>query len=76
MRLRLHGAIRSSSRMQFCRKCGLTLVPTRKGEIVVLVCPKCGQETRLVALLVVEYRVFIIGLAVMLFAFYLSYFVR
>ncbi len=46
MRLRPLDAIRSSSRMQFCPKCGLTLVPTKKKEIVVLVCPKCGQETR------------------------------
>ena len=46
MRLRLHGAIRSSSRMQFCQKCGLTLIPTKKEETVVLTCPKCGQETR------------------------------
>jgi DNA-directed RNA polymerase subunit M len=46
MRLRLHGAIRSSSGMQFCPKCGLTLVPTKKKEIVVLACPKCGRETR------------------------------
>ena len=46
MHLWRHDAVRSSSRMQFCQKCGLTLVPTKKEETVVLTCPKCGQETR------------------------------
>jgi len=40
------GAIRSSSGMQFCTKCNLALVPTKKEKIVVLACPKCGEETR------------------------------
>jgi hypothetical protein len=36
-----HGAGRSSSYMQFCPKCSLALVPTKKEKIVVLI-PKCG----------------------------------
>ena len=40
-----HGAGRSSSRMQFCPKCSLALVPTKKEKIVVLACPKCGDES-------------------------------
>ena len=46
MRLLLQGAIRSSSRMQFCPKCRQALIPTKKEKIVVLACPKCGEETR------------------------------
>ncbi len=46
MRLWLHGAIRSLSRMQFCPKCGLALIPTKKEKTVVLACPKCGGETK------------------------------
>jgi DNA-directed RNA polymerase subunit M len=41
-----HDAGRSSSKMQFCPKCSLALVPTKKEKIVVLACPKCGQVTR------------------------------
>ena len=32
--------------MQFCPKCGLALTPTKKQKIVVLTCPKCGQESK------------------------------
>jgi DNA-directed RNA polymerase subunit M len=32
--------------MQFCPKCGTTLVPTRKENKVVIVCPKCNYETK------------------------------
>ncbi len=39
-------AIRSSPNMQFCPKCSLALIPTKKEKIVVLACPKCGEETR------------------------------
>ena len=46
MRLWLQGATRSSSRMQFCPKCSLALVPTMKEKIVVLGCPKCGGTRR------------------------------
>jgi DNA-directed RNA polymerase subunit M len=32
--------------MQFCPKCSLALIPTKKEKIVVLACPKCGVETK------------------------------
>ncbi|MGQ9639358.1 MAG: transcription factor S [Candidatus Bathyarchaeia archaeon] len=32
--------------MQFCPKCGTTLVPTRKENKIVMVCPKCKYATR------------------------------
>jgi transcription factor S len=32
--------------MQFCPKCSLALIPIKKEKIVVLACPKCGEETR------------------------------
>lgn len=32
--------------MQFCPKCGMALTPTKKEKIVVLTCPKCGQESK------------------------------
>jgi DNA-directed RNA polymerase subunit M len=32
--------------LQFCSKCSLALIPTKKEKIVVLACPKCGEETR------------------------------
>ena len=35
-----------SVRMQFCPKCSLALIPTKKEKIVVLACPKCGEETK------------------------------
>lgn len=36
---------RSLSKVQFCPKCGLALLPTKKQKTVVLSCPKCGYET-------------------------------
>jgi DNA-directed RNA polymerase subunit M len=32
--------------MQFCPKCSLALIPTKKEKTVVLACPKCGEETK------------------------------
>jgi DNA-directed RNA polymerase subunit M len=32
--------------VQFCPKCGLALLPTKKLKAVVLSCPKCGYETK------------------------------
>ena len=32
--------------MQFCAKCSLALIPIKKEKLVVLACPKCGEETR------------------------------
>ena len=32
--------------MQFCPKCSLALIPIKKEKMVVLACPKCGEETR------------------------------
>lgn len=46
MRLRSHGAVRSSSRMKFCPKCNLAMVPTKKEKTIVLACPKCGEESK------------------------------
>jgi DNA-directed RNA polymerase subunit M len=31
--------------MQFCPKCGTTLVPSRKEKKIVMVCPKCKYTT-------------------------------
>jgi DNA-directed RNA polymerase subunit M len=36
----------SLSKVQFCPKCGLALLPTKKQKNVVLSCPKCGYETK------------------------------
>ncbi len=33
--------------MKFCPKCGTMMVPVRKGNKVVLKCPKCGYEEEL-----------------------------
>ena len=30
--------------MKFCPKCGTMMVPVRKGNKVILKCPKCGYE--------------------------------
>jgi len=32
--------------MQFCPKCHLAMIPRKKEKAVVLVCPRCGEETR------------------------------
>jgi hypothetical protein len=55
---------------------GRTILLTWVGPIIALYGLFSREETRRAASLVAKYRVFIIGLAVMLFALYLSYFVR
>ena len=31
--------------MQFCPKCNLAMMPTKKEKAIVLACPKCGEQT-------------------------------
>jgi DNA-directed RNA polymerase subunit M len=32
--------------MQFCPKCHLAMIPTKKEKAIVLACPKCGEVTK------------------------------